>query len=303
MRRRRDERDTGNGVTRLGDDVVDLEAGQLSALTGFRTLSHLDLYLFCIYQILCRHAKTSAGYLLRLTAQTDTVHFCVIAGIILTALASVASSAKFVHGQRQCLMGLNTQGTETHRTSHEMLHDALYGLYLVNGRGLVCTLEAEEVADEDRRFLLVDEFFPLLELLIAALPCGQLQLGNCLRVPGVLDAVFAPGKQSVVLQRGGRTRFCLQTEGIAGNLFQSDAADGAHLRAEITAQQILTQSDALKDLRTAIGADGRDAHLTHDLLQTFVYGLDVVRLCRRIFFLYLAVLHQVVEDGEGHIWT
>lgn len=103
-----------------------------------------------------------------------------IAGIILAALASVASGAKFVHGQRQCLMGLNTQGTETHGTCHEMLHDALYGLYLVNGRGLVCTLEAEEVADEDRRFLLVDEFFPLLELLIAALPCGQLQLGNCL---------------------------------------------------------------------------------------------------------------------------
>ena len=59
MRWRRDKRDAGDGIARLSDDVVHLEAGQLSALTRLRTLCHLYLYLFGINEILSRHAKTS----------------------------------------------------------------------------------------------------------------------------------------------------------------------------------------------------------------------------------------------------
>ena len=59
MRWGRDETDSGDGVTGLGDDIVDLEAGQLSAFTGLGTLSHLDLYLLGIHQVLGCHAKAS----------------------------------------------------------------------------------------------------------------------------------------------------------------------------------------------------------------------------------------------------
>ena len=93
----------------------------------------------------------------------------------------------------------------------------------------------------------------------------------------------------------------MQADGIAGYFLQSDAADGAHLRAEVAAQQVLAQSDALEDLGAAIGADGRDAHLRHNLLQPLVNGLDVVGLGSGIFLLNLAPLHQVVEDGKRHI--
>ena len=93
----------------------------------------------------------------------------------------------------------------------------------------------------------------------------------------------------------------MQTDGIAGYLLQSDAADGAHLCAEVAVQQVLAQSDALENLRATIGADGRDAHLRHNLLQTLVHGLDVVAFGGGVVLLNLPALHQVVEHGEGHI--
>ena len=66
MRRGRDERDAGDGVACLGDDVVHLEAGQLAALARLGALGHLDLYLFGVHQIFCRHTEAAAGDLLGL---------------------------------------------------------------------------------------------------------------------------------------------------------------------------------------------------------------------------------------------
>ena len=55
----RDEADARNGVTRLGDNLVHLEARQLSTFTRLGSLCHLDLYLFCVHQIFSRHTETS----------------------------------------------------------------------------------------------------------------------------------------------------------------------------------------------------------------------------------------------------
>ena len=56
-------------MARLGNDLVDLEARKLSALTGLRSLSHLDLYFFGIDQILRGHTETTRGNLLGLARQ------------------------------------------------------------------------------------------------------------------------------------------------------------------------------------------------------------------------------------------
>ena len=95
----------------------------------------------------------------------------------------------------------------------------------------------------------------------------------------------------------------MQTDGVAGDLFQPDAANGTHLRTEVPPQHLISDADALEDLRTAIASDGRDAHLRHDLLQTLIYGLDIVAFCCGILLLNLSLLHQVVENGESHIRT
>ena len=57
VRWRRDEADARNGVTRLGYNLVHLEAGQLSAFARLCTLRHLNLNLLSIHKVFCRHAK------------------------------------------------------------------------------------------------------------------------------------------------------------------------------------------------------------------------------------------------------
>ena len=91
--------------------------------------------------------------------------------------------------------------------------------------------------------------------------------------------------------------------GISGDLLQTNTADGTNFCAEVSLQQTLTESDTLKDLRTAIRADGRDTHLGHDLEQTFLNGLDVVGFRGGIVFLDLMTFHEVVQDGKRHIRT
>ena len=81
-----------------------------------------------------------------------------------------------------------------------MLHDTLYGLHLVDRCGLGSLLEAEEVADEDRTLLLIDELRPSLKFIVIPLTGSQLQLGDGLWVPGMFDAVLTPGKLPLVLQ-------------------------------------------------------------------------------------------------------
>ena len=74
---------------------------------------------------------------------------------VLASLARVAARAQLVHGQCQRLVRLLADGAKRHRTRHEVAHDVLHGLYLVNGDGVL--LEAEEIAEEDRVRLLVHQ--------------------------------------------------------------------------------------------------------------------------------------------------
>ena len=50
------------------NDVINLVAGKLAALAGFRALRHFDLQLIGIDQIVCGHAETCRGNLLDRTA-------------------------------------------------------------------------------------------------------------------------------------------------------------------------------------------------------------------------------------------
>ena len=226
-----------------------------------------------------------------------------IASVVLTTLTSVRACTQFVHGERQCLVGLDAQGAKAHGTSNKVLHDALNGLYLVDRCWLGSLLELKEIADEDRALLLVDNLGPSLESIIIAFPRSQLQLSNRLWVPGVLDAVLAPCKETLILKHGLLLGLLVQADGIAGNLLQAYTTDGAHLCAEISSQQVLAQTDALKNLGATIAADGRDTHLRHDFLQALIHCLDIILLGSSVLLLNLVMLHQIVEDGECHVWA
>ena len=203
-------------------------------------------------------------------------------------------------------MGLDAQGTETHGAHDEALDDGLHGLHLLNGNG-GAALEVQQVAQEERLGLAVHGGGEFFEFLVAAQARGDLQRGDGLGVPGVGDAALAVMELAHVGQEVGLRRFgiCLRVEphGVARNGLQADAADGRALGTEVLAQQAFVQADALEDLGAAVGADGGNTHLGHDLQQAFFHGVDIVGLRCSIVLLDLSFLDKVVEDGVDHVWA
>ena len=129
-----------------------------------------------------------------------------IAGIVLTTLACIGTGAQFIHSQRQCLVRLNTQSAERHGTRHEVSDDALHGFYLIETHplplsareGSRCLLKGEEIAEEDGTFLFINSLCPLFKLLVVSLSASQLQFGDGLWVPSVLDAVLTPRELTMI---------------------------------------------------------------------------------------------------------
>ena len=304
MRWRRNQADARDRVTGLGDDLVDLEARQLTTLTRFSTLCHLDLDFLCIYQIFCCHTESTGSHLLGLAGEADAILCRMESLVILTTFTGIASGTEGVHGECHCLVSLLGEGTETHRTGNEVLHDFLYWLYLVDRDRVLA--ETEEVADEDRLLLIVNEMCIFLEEIVIALACCELQGGDGLWVPSVLDTVLAVVELSHAWQEVellGLECLVVQADGITGDGLESDTADGAHLCSEVALQEALAQTDALEDLGTTIASDGRNTHLSHNLEQALLHSLDVVLLGCMVILLNLSLLYQVVEDGVCQVWT
>ena len=304
MRWRRNQADARDRVTGLGDDLVDLEARQLTTLTRFSTLCHLDLDFLCIYQIFCCHTESTGSHLLGLTGEADAILGRMESFVILTTFTGIASSTEGVHGECHCLVSLLREGTETHRTGNEVLDDFLYRLHLIYRDRILA--ETEEIADEDRLLLIVNEMCIFLEEIVIALACCELQGGDGLWVPSMLDTVLAVVELSHAWQEVellGLECLVVQADGITGDGLESDTADGAHLCSEVALQQALAQTDALKDLGTTIASDGRDTHLSHNLEQALLHSLDVVLLGCMVILLNLSLLYQVVEDGVCQVWT
>ena len=224
-----------------------------------------------------------------------------IACRIFTALACVRACTQFVHGQTDGFVRLLAQCTETHGSGHKVLYDLAHRLHLVDGDRIPA--EIHEVADKDGVVLLIHQFGEFLELLIIACSRRKLQRGDGLRIPGMPDAILAPMELPLIGQSHDtmtRTVSCLR---ISSNLFKSDATNGAHLRSEISLQQRFRQSYTFENLCSSITADGRNAHLRHNLEQSFLHCLDVVGLSCGVVFLDLTTLDEVVQNGKCHIGT
>ena len=99
VRRRRDERDAGDGVADAGDELGHLVAGELAALAGLGTLRDLDLELVGHGQVLGGHPEAGGRHLLDSAVGRIAVVQRLVPAVILAALAGVAAGAHAVHGQ------------------------------------------------------------------------------------------------------------------------------------------------------------------------------------------------------------
>ena len=122
VRRRRDQRRPGLGVTEAGDKLVDLVRGELSALAGLRALCQLDLQILRRANVFNGHAETAGGDLLDRAVLFRPETFWIFA-----AFAGVGHRAKPVEGKRDGLVRLRRKRTERHRPADEMFNDVIDG--------------------------------------------------------------------------------------------------------------------------------------------------------------------------------
>ena len=135
VRRRRNQGRAGHGVAHPGDELGDLEAGQLAALAGLGALGHLDLDLTALVQIFGGDAEPAGGHLLDRRVGVVAVRTGVIALRVLAALAGHAARADAVHGDVQRLVRLWPQGAQGHGLGQEAATDVRHALDLIDRDG------------------------------------------------------------------------------------------------------------------------------------------------------------------------
>jgi hypothetical protein len=143
--RRTNEADTRSGVTGLSDRARDLVAGKLTTLTRLSTLSHLDLELIGISEVVGGNTETSRSNLLDSGAHSITVLHAQATLGIFTTFTSVGLATQTVHGDSKGRVRLHGDGTVRHGTGNKAAHNVSPRLDLVDGNG--CTVIEVEVKE------------------------------------------------------------------------------------------------------------------------------------------------------------
>ena len=113
------ETNTRGGVARLRNPRVHLVTGQLTALTRLRTLSHFDLNVVRVGEVLGCHTKTARGDLLNRGTTLRIVQTI----RIFASLSGIRFCANRIHRNRKCFVRFSRDRTIRHRSGREALHD------------------------------------------------------------------------------------------------------------------------------------------------------------------------------------
>ena len=271
VRRRRDQGHTRYRITQLGDQAVDLAAGQLPAFTRLGALGDLDLQHFGVDQVFRGHPETAGGHLLDFRALDGAVTRRVFA-----AFAGVGTRAQAVHGFRQGFVGFRRQGAEGNTRRVEALEDRLQRFDFADRQRRLQGFHLEQVADHRHRTV-VHQRGVFLELGVVALLHGSLQGADHIRVVGVVLTAVDELQQAALLDRLARA------PGFAGQQFlfgfevdETRALDPARYATEAQVDHFLGQADGFEQLRTAVGSDGGNPHFREDLQQALGDALAVV---------------------------
>src|SRR5215831_18337490 len=102
-------------MTHAGDILVDLVAGELTALAGLGALRHLDLKVIGVDEIFGRHTEAPRRDLFDRGAHGIAVVERLVAVRLLAALARVGAAANSVHRDRKRRVRLAADRAEAHR--------------------------------------------------------------------------------------------------------------------------------------------------------------------------------------------
>ncbi len=278
VRRRRDQRDAGRRVAQLGDELGDLEAGQLPALAGLGALRDLDLDLVAGVQIFRGHAEAPRGDLLDHRVRIIAVVARIIALGILAAFARDRLGADPVHRDRQRLVRLGAERAERHSGGHEALADLRDRLDLVDRHALRGEVELKQVAQIDRWHVAHAARELEVGRIAVVRHCALQQVHELRRIGVGLAAV------ALAVEAADRKRdHCAVERGIVAQLgveMERGIALARYLRrhpGEEIVDQRAAEAHRLEIIAAAVRRDHRDPHLREDLEQPLVDRLAVAR--------------------------
>ena len=271
VRRRRDQCHPRHGVAQTCDQVVDLAARQLTALTGLGALCDLDLQYLGIDQVRRRDTEATGGDLLDLGGAHGAV-----TRRVLTTLTGVGAPTGLIHGLGQRFMCLGRQCTKRHAGTVEARQQGLDGLDFLDRQRLGDRLEGQQITNGRHRTL-VDQARELLPLAVVTLLHGLLQLHHHIRVVGVVFAAMHVLDQPALLDALARQPgFTGQQLLLELQLGKAGAFDARGHAGEAHVHDFTVEADRLEQLRATIGADVRDAHLGQDLVEPLLHALAIV---------------------------
>mmetsp|Transcript_4365 Transcript_4365/g.9226 ORF Transcript_4365/g.9226 Transcript_4365/m.9226 type:complete len:439 (-) Transcript_4365:2363-3679(-) len=298
--RRRDQGDTLLTGTKSGDVLRNLRSRKLTSLTGLGALGDLDFVLLGGDKELRRHSEAATGDLMNVrvgrisvletgevgeggtAAPLVDIRDGLAADDVLSALSGVGLASHAVDGDGEGLVGLAAQSSEGHGAGAEPLHDLGGILDLLDGDGLAVGVEIEQVTDVGEG----GGFKGLLEDLVVGDTGGldsvvgelvAVGVGTDLLVKsnGIMQELGEIGGVDVVLSHLGdglvvsvvdQLELSLSDlrphhDSLTGDLLKGQTTDAAGGSLETALDDILTQTNGLKNLSTGVGREERDTDL------------------------------------------
>ena len=242
VRRRRDEPHPGGGVAHLGHRRIDLVSWKLPALTGFSTLSHLDLNVGAVRQVVTGYPESARGHLFDCAAAPVAVGIVGEPANRLPALTRVRPGAEAIHCDRQGLVCLRRDRAVAHCTGGKPFHYLSSGFDIFDRHRRSHTgLELQQAAQGRHLLtLIVDQSGVLLEDRVLPGAGRVLQLEHCLRVEKMKLALTAPLVFPAHLQFAVRTFVGpiqigqpVAGRDVGGDVVESDTAQWAAQAGEV----------------------------------------------------------------------
>ena len=303
MRRRRNERNIRDGVTHTGHKFVHLAGRELTAFTGLCALSHLNLQILGMTEIVDRDTETARCNL----ADGGTANFTVrprsIAIRVFTTFTAVAHGSHAVHGDSDGFVSFGAQGAKAHGARDKVLDDVFAGFDFGNiDRSRF--LELEESAECGKAFgLVVNELGIGLELFVIAHLHCLAECGDGLRRPQMAFTFAAVAVLAAFLENAA----CIGKSDVAtsvdflSDFLEADSFDTACGSREVLVDKFAVETDGFEYLGAAVAAKRRNAHLRHDLEETLIDSLDVVGCSRNRIHVEFAVMAHVRNAFESKI--
>ena len=198
-------------------------------------------------------------------------------------------------------MGFRAECADRHRGGIKAFEQFRRRFNLIDADRGIARVQRQQIAQRGCRTV-VHQLSILLIIAVLTALNGLLQGAHHVRVIGMVFATVHILQLSTLIQRLTCQPGAFgEVQQILLEVTKVRAADAADYALEAEVGNIVMQTDGFEQLRAAVRGDGRDAHLGHDLVQTFVDAVTVVQHHGTVIFLDGLTVDQFCQGFVGEV--